>query len=196
MPFVRDEGSVFPAPLERVWAFVGSGARHGRAHGHSAMRRRRRSPREGTYSWTQPFEGTESRFVMRWHAYYPLGIAYDVLEGPFRGSRFFLFYEARGSETAVTVLGDFRSPTLPASRIPTAVLDFFALEFEQDRRAIVADLAAARTGQARSPTPSGRVHDGPGRSSRRPRQPRRPRSLPRTRPGRARGRRREGPPAR
>ena len=36
MVFVRDEGSVFEAPIDVVWEFVGSGDAHSIAHRHSA----------------------------------------------------------------------------------------------------------------------------------------------------------------
>jgi hypothetical protein len=142
MVFVRDEGSVFDVPIDEVWRFLGSGAAHSSAHGHRRVHRTIRSPNEGTYSWEQPFAGRSARFTMRWHAFVPVGIAYEVLAGPFRGSRFFLSYFPRGRRTGVSVVGEFVSPTIPPRRIATAVRRFFAREFEQD-------LAALRSGGGR-----------------------------------------------
>jgi len=134
--FVRDDGSVFAADLDTVWEFVGSGDRHSRAHGHRAIRREVRDVTSGTYSWEQPFSGRAERFTMRWRSFHPVGIAYEVLEGPFAGSRFFLVYEPRGRATAVSVVGEFASPTIPEAELPSAIAAFFALEFDQDRAAI------------------------------------------------------------
>ena len=134
--FLRDEGSVFDAPRDAVWEFVGSGDRHSSAHGHQRTRRQLHHELSGTYSWEQPFRDGTVRFTMRWTSFYPLGIAYEVLEGPFAGSRFFLIYEPRGSSTAVSVVGEFTSPTIRDEDLEPAVGSFFALEFEQDRAAI------------------------------------------------------------
>lgn len=136
MVHFRDEGSVFLAPLELVWQFVGSGDRHSEAHGHSNTRRKLLSGNSGEYSWEQPFFGIARRFTMRWNSFYPIGLAYEVLEGPFAGSTFFLFYTPQEGRTGVTVVGEFVSPTLPTAEIPAAVDRFFATEFAQDHAAI------------------------------------------------------------
>lgn len=138
MRFVRDEGSLFPAGLEDVWAFVGSGDEHSRAHRHRAWRRERGSENSGTYSWEQEFEGAPARFTMHWVAHHPLGVAYDVLEGPFAGSQFFIYYEPRGDATAVGVVGRFVSASIPDERLEESVLRFFAVEYSQDHAAIAA----------------------------------------------------------
>ena len=142
MVFVRDEGSVYNAPLEDVWRFLSSGPSHSEAHHH---RNAEHKPLPGFYSedtWEQDFEGKSEKFTVRWTALPPFGTAYDVLEGPFRGSKFFVYYRARGNKTRVTIVGDFVSPTIPAARVETAVLAFFAREFEEDSAAIAAMLGS------------------------------------------------------
>lgn len=137
MVFLRDEGSRFRAPLDRVWAFVGSGDAHSAAHGHRDFHRKRLAENRGEYSWEQDLEGRAERFTMRWTSFPPLGIAYEVLEGPFQGSAFFLYYRpVEGGETEVGIVGEFVSPTRPPASVESAVLRFFATEFEQDRAAI------------------------------------------------------------
>jgi hypothetical protein len=140
--FVRDEGSVFEAPIAAVWRFVGSGNHHSEAHRHRKVRRRQLPGNAGRYSWEQDFLGRPERFTMSWVSYHPVGVAYRVLAGPFAGSRFFLYYLPRGRRTGVAVVGDFVSPTIPDAEIPAAVDRFFSLEFEQDRTAIEADVGA------------------------------------------------------
>jgi hypothetical protein len=73
---------------------------------------------------------------MRWTSFAPLGLAYDVLEGPFAGSKFFLYYTPRGERTEVAIVGEFTSPTIPASEVVKALGQFFATEFAQDSEAI------------------------------------------------------------
>jgi hypothetical protein len=140
MVFVRDEGSVYNAPLEEVWRFLSSSDEHTLAHRHRNVSRKALPGNSGEYSWEQDFEGKPERFTMRWVAFPHFGIGYDVLEGPFIGSKFFAYYRPRGTKTRVTIVGDFVSPTIPAPRIETAVLGFFAKEFEQDSAAIAAML--------------------------------------------------------
>jgi len=95
---------------------------------------------------------------MRWRSFHPLGIAYEVLEGPFTGSRFFIVYEPRGPSTGVSVYGEFASPTIPEENLGPAVGGFFDLEFEQDRAALEA-AAGGRPGSR-----VGADEDGPGYS--------------------------------
>ncbi|MGA8604532.1 MAG: hypothetical protein WB788_05660 [Thermoplasmata archaeon] len=136
MVFVRDEGSVYNAPLEEVWRFLSSEDAHTEAHKHRNASRKTLAANSGEYSWEQDFEGKPERFTMRWTSFPLFGIAYEVPEGPFAGSKFFVYYRPRGTKTRVTIVGDFVSPTIPAVRLEAAVLGFFALEFEQDSAAI------------------------------------------------------------
>lgn len=73
---------------------------------------------------------------MRGTEFPPVGIAYEVLEGPFTGSRFFLCHIPRGARTEVLVAGEFVSPTPEPEEIAPAIGQFFTTEFEQDRTAI------------------------------------------------------------
>ena len=133
MVFIKDEDSIYDAPLELVWQFFGSGPTHSDAHHHRNARRRKVNGDVGIYSWEQDFEGKPTRFSMKWHAYYPMGFGYQVLEGPFKGSNFFLFYERIGkSKTKVNVIGEFTSKTIPERKLKYSVLRFFEKEFEED----------------------------------------------------------------
>jgi hypothetical protein len=138
MVFFRDEGSRFRAPRDVVWEFVGSGERHASAHHHRGVRRGSLPGNRGEYAWEQEFEGRSERFSMRWTSLHPFGLAYEVLEGPLRGSKFLLYYRALGAETEVGVLGEFVSPTIPEEGIEPAVRRFFEREYEQDRAEIEA----------------------------------------------------------
>jgi hypothetical protein len=136
MVFVHDEGSVFDAPLEEVWKFLGSPGAHEHAHRHRAVRRTPLGEEAGEYSGEQDWDGRPTRFTMQWRSFHPLGIAYRVVEGPFEGSAFFLYYTPLGPRTAVTIVGDFRSSSIPSNEVADSVDRFFALEFEQDHAGI------------------------------------------------------------
>ena len=142
MVFVRDTGSVYNAPLEDVWRFMSDREAHSMAHRHRNPERKPISDTSGIYSWEQDFDGKPERFSMRWTSFPLFGIAYEVLEGPFVGSRFFVYYRPRRAQTRVTVVGDFLSPTIPEARIEASILGFFALEFDQDNAAISARSAS------------------------------------------------------
>jgi hypothetical protein len=143
--FLRDEGSIYDATLDEIWTFVSSGDHHSSAHGHAHAERTPISSAVGEYAWEQPWEGAPTRFKMRWTSFHPLGVAYQVLEGPFAGSHFFLYYEPLGPRTGVAVVGEFVAPTIEPDRIDAAVRRFFALEFDQDAAAIARDRATSRT---------------------------------------------------
>ena len=142
MVFVRDEGSVYNATLEQVWKFLSANDRHTEAHVHRNVTRKSLPGNSGEYSWEQDFEGRSERFTMRWTSFPSFGVAYEVLEGPFVGSKFFSYYRPRGPKTRVTVVGDFVSPTIPPARLEASVLGFFAREFEQDSAAIATMIAS------------------------------------------------------
>lgn len=137
MVFVLDEGSVFEMPLDEVWAFVDSGDEHAAAHHHRNVSRERPSPTQGVAHWEQEFEGRTEPFTMRWTSLHPLGCTYQVLEGPFAGSVFFLYYTPLGPRTGVTVVGHFVSPSIPEADLEAAVRRFFSVEFDQDHLAMI-----------------------------------------------------------
>ena len=133
---VRDEGSRFSVPLALVWRYLDLPQEHSRAHGHTSVHRERTGAYSGRYSWRQPWGRSPVRFTMEWTSFPPLGVAYDVTEGRFKGSTFFLYYVPRGRRTEVSVVGDFVSPSLPTRVLRRKVLSFFAWEFRQDDRAM------------------------------------------------------------
>src|ERR671933_2723746 len=67
--------------------------------------------------------------------YYPVGIALEILDGTFSGSKFFSYYMPKdnNNRTAVTVVGDFKSPTISENeQLKTAVLSFLDKAFNED----------------------------------------------------------------
>lgn len=136
MVFILDREDSFDVPLADVWKYYGSGDLHSRSHGHRKVQRRRFTECSGRYSWEQDFQGKPERFAMKWTVHHPVGIAYEVVGGPFAGSRFFLYYEPRGRRTGVTIAGEFVSPTISPNRLGRSVRQFFAKEFDQDREGL------------------------------------------------------------
>ena len=65
--------------------------------------------------------------------YYPLGIAFEILEGLFADSKYFVYYiPIDNNKTGVTVVGDFKSNIIPEDKIKPIVLDFSERVFNED----------------------------------------------------------------
>jgi hypothetical protein len=132
MVFIFDDSGVFDAPLEAVWKYFNSGVDHRLAHRHRKSRLEEQSETSFVASWEQDYEGRPVVFKMHGIAFPPLGLAYEVLDGPFDGSKFFFYYTPLGDRTRVTLVGEFASSSIPLRELESKVIDFFATEFEQD----------------------------------------------------------------
>jgi hypothetical protein len=65
--------------------------------------------------------------------YYPLGIAFEILEGLFADSKYFVYYiPIDNNKTGVTVVGDFKSNMISEDEIKPIVLDFSERVFNED----------------------------------------------------------------
>jgi ABC-type phosphate transport system auxiliary subunit len=67
-------------------------------------------------------------------AYPPVGIAFETIEGPMTGSKSFQFYTPKGNETAVTVVGEWVSKSVPDGDLKNAVLAFLETVFDEDQK--------------------------------------------------------------
>jgi hypothetical protein len=135
MVFIRDEGSFFDATLEDVWKYLASGDAHSGAHHHRKVKRKALGENSGIYSWKQDFRGKAERFSMQWQTYYPVGIGYEVLEGPFELKILFDLYSEWGSNSSFDI-GDFVSPEIAQKCLTDYITTFFDLEFQQDSEAL------------------------------------------------------------
>jgi hypothetical protein len=70
-------------------------------------------------SWEQVDDanGQNIKMKIRGTMYYPLGIAFEILEGPFVDSKYFVCYiPIDNNKTGVTVVGDFKSNLIPEDK--------------------------------------------------------------------------------
>jgi hypothetical protein len=132
MVFLFDDSGVFEAPLDSVWKYFNSEVAHRSAHHHRQSRLEELSATSFVASWEQDFEGGSVQFKMRGTEYPPLGLAYEILEGPFAGSKFFFYYTPLGERTRVTLVGEFASESIPEAELPSKVIGFFSAEFLED----------------------------------------------------------------
>jgi hypothetical protein len=132
MVFILDEGSEFDAPLDKVWKLNMSEGEHS----HPSLRNPS-SEMEGEnpilrYE-TQLPDGSWAKNKVKLTLLPPLGIAFETLEGPMKGSRSFQYYTPKGSKTSVTIVGDWTSPGVPDAVLKGGVMKFLETVFQEDQ---------------------------------------------------------------
>jgi hypothetical protein len=133
---IVDDESRFDATVDRVWALI-------RAHRndmpsiHPTVRDvvvEQVAERIGVATWSMEFDGQRVGLKSRVVHYPPLGKLIEYLEGPLAGSQEITYLSPEGPRTRITVVGEYRSPTIPEARLARVVDDFHALEFDEDAR--------------------------------------------------------------
>jgi hypothetical protein len=112
--FIEDSGSFFEASLDKIWKLA-------EAHNkelnkiHPAMKNSKTeaiSENSSIVSYESDVQGQTIKSRIKITMYYPLGMAFEMLEGPLAGSKFFNYYIPMGNRTGVTVVGEFKSPVM------------------------------------------------------------------------------------
>ena len=129
MVFIEDSGSVFDAQLDMVWKLGEAHIKEGNRIHPNTRNNNTEILNETTFinSWEQDDDANSQniRMKIRGTMYYPLGIAFEILEGPFVDSKYFVYYiPIDNNKTGVTVVGDFKSNIIPEDKIKPIVLDF------------------------------------------------------------------------
>jgi hypothetical protein len=138
MTFIQDSGSVFEAPLEMVWKLAEDHVEQGNKIHPNTRNNKTEIIDETSFinSWEQDDENSQTiRMKVKGTTYYPLGIAFEILEGPFADSKYFVYYfllDNDNSKTGVTVVGDFKSNVIPEEQIKLTVLSFLEKVFSED----------------------------------------------------------------
>ena len=137
MVFVEDSGSVFDAQLDMVWKLGEAHIKEGNRIHPNTRNNKSEILNETTFinSWEQVDDanGQNIRMKIRGTMYYPLGIAFEILEGPFVDSKYFVYYiPIDNNKTGVTVVGDFKSNMIPEDKIKPIVLGFSERVFNED----------------------------------------------------------------
>jgi hypothetical protein len=137
MVHLVDEGSQFDASIDMIWKFLGSPMDHQASHPqHKNMQAKPLAEDVLQVSWEQEMSGKPVKVVNRVTMIPPVGMVIEMVEGPLAGSKFFNYYTPKGARTAVTIVGDFRSPMLPESQIEPVVRQNFDHVFAQDSAAL------------------------------------------------------------
>jgi hypothetical protein len=104
MVYVLDEGSVFDAPVDRIWKYLQS-----QDHRHPSVKVLNREVSGSSVVLTSErnIQGKTVKVKVRNTLYPPFGMVQEYLEGPMQGSRAFMYYIPKGNKTGVTVVGDY-----------------------------------------------------------------------------------------
>jgi len=137
MVFVKDEGSVFDAPIDFVWKYIYGGEAHDSAH------KTTRNPKFEKYSDITIIYGSERYLRGKWapdrmriSMFPPVSVVTEWLEGVLAGSKLTYVYSPQGDKTRIDAYGEFTSKTLPAAEVEAAAREFLDSEFRDDGPAI------------------------------------------------------------
>lgn len=144
MVYLEDNESIFDAPVEKVWELA-------KAHFTDQVSRIHPTSKnvfiekitENVFinKWQEEQklnekEGSNAPIEMEIKAtiIYPIGIVFEVLEGPFIGSKYFIYYTpiSTDEKTKVTVIGDFKSVFLNEQSLKSTVLEMLKKVHDED----------------------------------------------------------------
>jgi len=137
MVYLKDEGSVFDAPIGFVWKYIFGGEDHDKAH------KTTRNPKFGKVSDITILYGSERFLLGKWapdqlriSMFPPVSVVTEWLEGALAGSKLVYVYSPQGEKTRIDVYGEFTSKTLPSEEVEAAAREFLETEFAADAPAI------------------------------------------------------------
>ena len=150
MVYLKDEGSVFDAPIDFVWKYIFGGEAHDTAHKTTRM------PKFGkvseitfTYGSERLLRGKWAPDLLRISMFPPVSVVTEWIEGALAGSKLVYVYSPQGEKTRIDVYGEFTSKTLPPEEVETAAREFLASEFAADAPAVRAGYLKEKTGAAK-----------------------------------------------
>jgi hypothetical protein len=137
MVYIRDEGSMFDAPVNVVWEFVQSDTDHGSSHkGRRNFQRKQLGENTVQLDWEQDVDGKWIQMSNRLTFHPPIGFFVEPMAGPMAGSKFFNYYVPKGEKTEVVVVGDWNSSMIPPAQLEKAVMANLEKVFKEDSAGI------------------------------------------------------------
>jgi hypothetical protein len=122
MVYLRDEGSVFDAPVNVVWEYLQSDTDHGTSHkGRRNFKRKQVNENTVQLDWEQDVEGKWIPMSNKLTFHPPIGFFVEPMAGPMAGSKFFNYYIPKGDQTEVVVVGEWNSSVIPSAQLEQAV---------------------------------------------------------------------------
>ena len=140
MVYVKDEGSVFDAPIDFVWEYIFGGDTHDSVH------KTTRNPKFEKVSDITIIYGSERLLRGKWapdrmriSMFPPISVVSEWLEGVLAGSKMVYLYSPAGDKTRIDVYGEFTSKTLPPDEVEAVAREFLETEFRDDAPAVRAE---------------------------------------------------------
>lgn len=109
MVFIEDREGVFNASIDKVWKLV-------RAHVSDSGKIHPRFKNIATdmesqnvfiCSWEEDINGQTKKMKEKGTIFYPLGVVYEFMDGPFTGSKYFVYYiPQEDNKTRVILAGE------------------------------------------------------------------------------------------
>ncbi len=140
MVFIEDREGVFDAPIDKLWKLAKAHSTEGSKIHPSAKNVTTELINEQVFinSWEEEINGQSFRIKIKGTIFYPLGVAFEAIEGPIEGSTYFIYYiPLENNKTNVVVAGDFRSQSIDPvigdeERLRSIVLSKFKKVFYKD----------------------------------------------------------------
>src|SRR5690349_20426409 len=94
MVFIEDSEGVFDASIDKVWKLAKAHYTEGAKIHPNAKNVTIQMINEQVFinSWEEEINGQTVRIKMKGTIFYPLGVAFAAIEGPFAGSAYFIYY--------------------------------------------------------------------------------------------------------
>ena len=131
MVFIKDEGGVFKAPIDKVWKLVQLHSTE-LSNIHAGVKNPTTETLSETSGITTWDDENDGKIKAKLEVFAPIGLAIEFIEGPFAGSKFFNYYTPQGDTTGITIVGDFRSPSMSDEELKGAVAAFLQQGFDED----------------------------------------------------------------
>ena len=131
MVFIKNEEGYFKAPIDKVWKLIHLHSTE-LTEIHSAVKNPMTETLSQTSGITTWYDDSGGRIKAKLDVYAPIGLAVEFHEGPLAGSKLFNYYTPRGDTTGITVVGEFKSPSLSEEELKGAVAAFLEQYISED----------------------------------------------------------------
>jgi hypothetical protein len=130
MVYILDEGSVFDAPIDKIWKYLPSDN-----HRHESLKlisREMVNNNAVVITAERNIMGKMVKTKIKNTLYPPFGFVQEHLEGPTAGSKAFVYYVPKGNKTGITIVGDFVLSGMDEKTTREAVMAQLQVVFDED----------------------------------------------------------------
>jgi hypothetical protein len=140
MVFIEDREGIFDASIDKVWKLVQAHVKEGPIIHPSAKNVVTELLDDNTFinSWNEEINGQSISIKVKGRMFYPVGVVFEMIEGPFAGSTYLIYYIPRpDNKTGIVLAGEFRSLSIDPTvgddeRLRSMVLSTFEKVYHED----------------------------------------------------------------